>query len=152
MDQHRFVIRVTLEVLGSPKEHVEETLKNIVNKLKEEKDIKILDTKIYEAKQLENTFWSTFADIEFQTLTFSRILDICYDYMPSVIEILEPSTFEVPTQDFARILNDFLMKLHKYAMVLKKLQSENIFMMKELEKIGRSSGVPNPENDTNKED
>ena len=130
------VTRITVEVLGSPKEHVENALKLVIKKLKEEeKEIKVTKIEAYECKQMDNKLWNTFADIEFETKSLKKILEICYDYMPSTIEILDPAGLEMDTNDMSDLLNDFLTKMHKYSMVLKKLQTENIYMMKELEKI-----------------
>ena len=132
----KIISRITVEVLGSPKDHVEKALQQVIKKLREdEKGIKVLKVEEFECKQMDNKLWNTFADIEFETLELKRVLDVCYDYMPSTIEILEPAGLEIDTNDIADVFNDFLTHLHKYSMVLKKLQTENIYMMKELEKI-----------------
>src|SRR3989344_1281242 len=128
------ITRMTMEVIGAPKEHVEKALKEVLRKLKEEKEISVIKIEAYECQQMENKLWSTFADIEFKTETLKRVLDICYDYMPGNIEILEPAGIEMDCNDFANVITDFLVRLHKYAFVLKKLKTENIYMMKELEK------------------
>jgi hypothetical protein len=52
--------------------------------------------------------------------------------MPSTIEILEPAGMDIDCRDLADFMNDYLTKLHKYSMVLKKMQTENIYMMKKL--------------------
>ena len=132
----KIISRITVEVLGSPKDHVEKALQQVIKNLREdEKGIKVLKVEEFECKQMDNKLWNTFADIEFETFELKRVLDVCYDYMPSTIEILEPAGLEIDTNDIADVFNDFLTHLHKYSMVLKKLQTENIYMMKELEKI-----------------
>jgi len=128
------VARITVEILGSPKEHIEQTMVETIKKLHEEKNIKILKKDVYECQQMENKLWSTFADIEFETPELRRLQDVCYDYMPSTIEILEPAGMEIDCNEFADLLNDILTKLHKHNMVLQKLKTENIFLVKELEK------------------
>ena len=129
------VTRITVEVLGSPKDHVEKALQQVIVKLKEDQKIKVTKVEAFESKEMDNKLWSTFADIEFETKEFQKVLDICFDFMPSTVEILEPAGLEIDTNDIANLLNDMLTKLHKYSMVLTKLQGENIYMMKELEKI-----------------
>ena len=130
------VARITVEVLGSPKEHVEETLIQVLKKLKEEKNITIKEEKAYECAQMDNKLWSTFADVKFETTTLRRVQDICFDYMPSTLEILEPLKLEeVDCNEFSDLMNDMLTQLHKYMMVVNKLKLENTYMMKELEKI-----------------
>jgi hypothetical protein len=128
------IARITIEILGSPKEHIEQTMKEVIKKLNEEKNVKVLKKEVYECQQMENKLWNTFADIELETPELKRIQDICYDYMPSTIEILEPAGLEIDCNEFADLLNDILTKLHKHNVVLQKLKTENIFLVKELEK------------------
>ncbi|MSR86392.1 hypothetical protein EXS74_03275 [Candidatus Woesearchaeota archaeon] len=128
------VTRITVEVLGSPKEHVEKALRNVIEKLKADDNIKVTKVQMFECKQMDNKLWSTFADIEFESKELKIVLGICFDYMPSTVEILDPAGIEMDTNDVADLLNDMLTKLHKYSLVLTKLQTENIYMMKELEK------------------
>lgn len=123
---------MTLEVLGAPKEHVEETLRKILAKFKEEKGSVITDLKVFDCEEQDNKMWSTFADVSFDIENSKKLMDICFDYMPSSIEIIDPAGFEVDSALFGEGLNDMLANLHKYTMVIKKLQSENIFMMKKL--------------------
>ncbi len=129
------ISRITVEVLGSPKDHIEKAMQLVIKKIKEEPNLKVLKVEAFECKQMDNKLWNTFADIEFETKELKKVLEVCYDYMPSTIEILEPAGLEMDTNDIADVFNDFLTKMHKYSMVLKKLQTENIYMMKELEKI-----------------
>ena len=129
------VTRITVEILGSPKDHVEKALQQVITKIKEDQKIKVTNVQAFESKEMDNKLWSTFADIEFETKEFQKVLDICFDFMPSTVEILEPAGLEIDTNDIANLLNDMLTKLHKYSMVLTKLQGENIYMMKELEKV-----------------
>jgi len=136
------VSRITVEVLGGPQEHVEKAMLEVVKKIKEDKEVKVRVANVYECTQLENKLWSTFADIEFETRALKKVLDICYDYTPSVVEILEPAGLEVNTNEIAELLNDFLHRIHKYSMVLKKLQTENVFMVNELERIKNNVVVP----------
>jgi len=45
--------KLIIEIVGKPKEHIEETIKQISEKLKEEKKIKKLNEKINETKELK---------------------------------------------------------------------------------------------------
>ena len=130
----KIVVRITAEVLGAPKEHVDKTLQVVLDKLPTEEGVNVVASKKYETKEVEGNekLWSTFAEVEFEAESFKKVLDVCYDYMPSTIEILEPAGMDIDCRDLADFMNDYLTKLHKYSMVLKKLQTENIYMMKKL--------------------
>lgn len=131
----KIIARLILEILGAPKTHVEETLKLIVNKLAEEKEAKVLKKEIYEAQEQENTLWSAFAEVEIELKDIRQIAGICFDYMPSSIEILEPAGMETDFAEFSDMFNDLLAKLHKYDMLVKNFNAENILLKEKMEKM-----------------
>ena len=127
-------VRVIIEILGSPKEHVEEIINKVVKKIEtEEKDIKLLNGKSYEATEVKG-LWSTFAELELEFNKLYDLIGFSFDYMPSVIEILEPEKMNIEMGDVNELLNDLLAKLHNYDMVTKNLSAENILLKRQLEK------------------
>jgi len=127
-------VRVIIEILGSPKEHVEEIINKVVKKIEtEEKDIKLLNGKSYEATEVKG-LWSTFAELELEFNNLYDLIGFSFDYMPSVIEILEPEKIDIGMGDVNELLNDLLAKLHNYDMVTKNLSAENILLKRQLEK------------------
>ena len=128
----KIVVKLTMEVLGSPKEYVDKTLRHYLDKLKDEKELKLVSEKVHESIQQENKMWSTFAEVQCEVMGMKKLLDVCFDYLPSNVEIIEPAGMEVDLDQFADNLNDLLAIMHKYTMAIKKLQAENIYMMKKL--------------------
>ena len=137
-----FKVRMTVEVMGSPKDHIEAAMLSVIKQLKDDKELTIELANVYECTQMENTLWSTFADVEFSAKTLKKVLDVGYDYVPSTMEILEPVEMAVQMKDVEEFLNDFLARIHKFSAVLKKLQGENIYMLGELDRIKSSVRVP----------
>ncbi len=129
----KIIFRMTAEVIGSPKEYVEKTMKRVFEKLKDDDEVKVISTKEFDSQKMENEkFWSTFSEVEVEVNDFKKVLDVCYDYTPSSLEILEPAGLTLDSDDVGEFLNDFLARLHKYGAVMKKMQAENIYMMKKL--------------------
>jgi len=118
-------VRIIIEVAGSPKEHIEEVIKKIVEKIKNEKDILKYD--IFEA-QPKNEMFFTFTEMEINFKNFEETIGFCLDYFPSSIEILE-SNVDIKREELENTLNDLLAKLHEYDMILKNLKAE-LFMLK----------------------
>ena len=56
-------IKAIIEIMGKPKEHVEETMRKVIEELSKRKNIIIINKKVAKAKELE-TFFSTYADLE----------------------------------------------------------------------------------------
>tara|TARA_Y100000310_G_C20609438_1_gene777238 strand:+ start:1033 stop:1425 length:393 start_codon:yes stop_codon:yes gene_type:complete len=123
--------RVIIEIMGSPKEHVEKAMETVVDKFKKEDNVKVIKediSKIAEVKQ----FWSTFVEFEIEIENIARLFDICFDYMPSSIEILEPEKVDLESEYTTDLLNDLLAKLHRYDMLVKNLNAQNFVLKKKL--------------------
>lgn len=116
--------KIVIEILGHPKEHVEETMKIIIEKLKQEKDVKLLKETTYKAEQVEK-MWSTFSDLEIEVNDLQKLIGICFDYMPSSVEIIDPLKMSIETKSIEEMFNDLLAKLHKVDMALKNALAEN---------------------------
>lgn len=134
MEKQKIVVRIIMEVMGAPKQHIEETLKSLMEKMRTEKDIKVLRYKVFEAEELENKMWSTFAEIEIETEYLKRIWDLCFDYMPSSFEILKPEELKFDMKGLGETLNDLMARLHHYDMIIKNIQAENIVLKREKQK------------------
>ena len=107
---------IIVEILGKPADYVDEAIKKIVDTFAENKDIDILEKNIHKAKEIEHEdkkieIFSAFAEIEFLALNFSKLIEIIYDYMPSSIEIIEPSTMNIKIEDANALLNDLATRL-----------------------------------------
>lgn len=135
MKVQKVTARIILEVMGMPKEHVEQALKDVIKKLKDDGRVRLLNSKTYETEQIEE-FWSTFAEVEFEADDIKNVLDVCFDYQPSTLEIMEPAGIEVDTAYLASLFNDLLAKLHQYNAVIKNMEAEKMLMKIELEKLG----------------
>jgi hypothetical protein len=112
--------KAIIEVAGSPKEHIEEVIKKIVEQIKGEK--KILRYKIFEAQQKEKLFF-TFTEMEINFNNFEELIGFCLDYFPSSIEILD-GNIDIKREEVENVVNDLLAKLHEYDMNLKNLKAE----------------------------
>lgn len=125
-------IRIIIEILGSPKEHVQKIMSDVLGELSK-REIKILQKNIGEAEKVDK-FYSSFAEVEFEVAGMNKLIDICFDFMPSVVEILEPLEMRLQSKAIEELLNDLLAKLHKQSMVMRNMHAENVLMKKQLEK------------------
>lgn len=138
--------RVIIEVVGAPRDHVEATLKNVVDKIKEEKELNLLNSELFEAKevQLENIpqkIWSAFSEIDISVDNINRIIGFCFDFMPSSIDIIEPAELNLNAGEMSDMLNDLLAGLHKYDLFLKNIHAQNILFKKEIDELKKVQGV-----------
>jgi len=126
--------RIVIELAGLPKEHIEEVMKKIIDKIKE--GFEVSKSEIFESVELKDKmagFWSVFSELEIKFEDINAITIFCFEYMPSSMEIIEPEELRFKSTEVAGFLNDVLARLHEYDMVVKNLQAENIVMKKKQE-------------------
>lgn len=131
MEEQKIILKMIVEIVGTPKEHVDATLKKVVEKLKGE--FKVHKEEIYEAENVEK-FWSAFTEVELELNNIDQLVELCFSYMPSSIEIIEPIEFKIKVNDINNLLNDLMAKLHQNDMIIKNLVAENTLIKRELGK------------------
>jgi len=122
--------RIIIEVLGKPKEHVEEALKNFVAKIKQNQDMEVLVEHFADAKEQDDKLFSTFVELEMKFKNLLTLIGFCFDYMPSSVEIIEPQQLTMKYNEITDMINDLQAKLHNLDMAVKQLRSENNFLKK----------------------
>ena len=155
----RILTRIIIEIVGKPKEHVEKTLRVVIDKIKEQQDIKIVEEKLFDAEKQEEMF-STFAELGILFKNMETLVGFCFDFMPSSVEILDPEKLSFKSNNFAGLINDLLTRLHQISLRVvqnnaeKKILKKNMLNMlkntvmillsikgMQLEQLSKSSGV-----------
>ncbi len=134
LEQGYLRINTVIEIVGAPKEHVEDTLRMVLKKLREEKGVDVLGGKVHEPKP-QGPFFSTFADLEVLVKDFATLINVCFNYMPSSIEIVEPAQFRLSPLNVSDLFNDLLGRLHEVDMRLKNTNAANILLDKNLNNL-----------------
>jgi|TARA_B100001971_G_C18053922_1_gene464303 hypothetical protein len=131
--------RTILEVLGKPKAHVEKTIRMLVEEIKENSDISILNEKFEPPKKLEKSLFSTYVEIEMVAKGMDTLVGFCFDYMPSSIDIEKPAELLLKNSDISAVFNDLQAKLHQVDMVAKQLRAESTFLKNNLNNMLRNN-------------
>ncbi len=156
----QILARAIIEIAGKPKEHVEKTLDVVIQKIKENQGIKIVEHKKFDVEQKEGIF-TGFQEAGLLFRDPSALFGFCFDFMPSSIEILEPEEFKVKANDLAGLVNDLLAKLHEVTAASANIKFENNILKRDmvsvikniilillsakefsLEELSKTSGVP----------
>lgn len=129
---------LVIEVLGRPAEHVASALEQLVERLGKEPEIQIVNKRFYKPKEAEKTkgMFFAFVDIEVKTRTISRLAEICFAYMPSSVEIVQPYELKMTLNDANAILNLLVARLHNYDAIAKSLTIENTILQNQLRQAG----------------
>ena len=120
-----------IEMLGKPKEHIEKTLKGYISTLKKDKKVEILKEEYAEPeKDKDSKLYTIFVELEVLINGLAKVVDFCFDYLPSSVEILDPTSVEYQSHNFSSLLNDLQARLHKIDMALKNSNQENTILKK----------------------
>ncbi len=123
----RILARVIIEMLGGPKEHIDSTMKKYVQKLKADKDLKISREEIAESTP-QGKLFSAFAELDIWFNSPVKLIDFCFDSMPSSVEIIEPDKINFSAGLLSDTLNDLQAKIHRNDMIIKTLRAKNLLL------------------------
>ena len=130
--------KAVIELLGAPKEYIQETIKAYITKIVKEKDLKIAQSHVAEVEPKEKLF-ATFAELEIIFKNPQKLIDFCFDYMPSSLEIIEPEQLTFASRVMTNLLNDMQGRLHTIDMRLKNIIAENQILSKNAHLILRNN-------------
>lgn len=146
-------IRLIIEILGKPKDHVLLTMKNLIAQLEKEKGVTLTQQTVHEPRLVKDSkeLYTTFAEIEAQFESVNVFFGIIFAYMPSNIEIISPSSMKMTNEEVGTIGNTLIGRLHLYESVTKKLVSDRDILMNKLKSMGvsfqqNSPAQPAPQN------
>src|SRR3989344_1962005 len=116
----KIVAKIIMEMLGAPKEHVDDTMKLVMDKMSKDDKFKVIINKVFPSEEINDKkltgnknvkFFSTFAEAELEFKQIEDLLGFCFDYMPSSVEILHPDGLKLSLSNMNNMINDFTIKL-----------------------------------------
>ncbi len=140
---------LVIEVLGKPADYIEKALGLAIDKLAKEKKVELIERKVHKSRLAEKAkeakeekekqekpktkVFSTFAEIEILAANMAKLVELIFDYMPSSVEIIEPTNIVFKLEDANALLNDLSARLHQYDALSKRLRLERQILIKRLE-------------------
>ena len=131
--------KVILEVLGKPKDHVQKTIKLLVEKIKEDPDISILHETYAKVEPKEKSLFTTYVELEMVLKNIPTLIGFCFDFMPSSVDIDKPEELTLKNREISSIVNELQAKLHTVDMVAKSLRAERDLLKKNLNTMMQNS-------------
>jgi len=132
-EQTHIRCKIIIEVLGKPKEHVEQALKSYVDKIKNDPELIVLNVEFSNAQEKEK-LWAIFSELDIVIKGIPKLIAFCFDYMPSSVEILKPEEFSMRKSTVENLINDLQARLHDVDMIVKQQKNENEFLKQNLNK------------------
>jgi predicted transcriptional regulator len=122
IEEGQVLVRTIIEMLGAPKDHIVATMKNYVEAQKSSDKFEIIKEYFSEPEETEKDgqkLFTTYTELEIWFKDITKLVEFCFDALPSSIEILEPSKVAFQSMELSGLLNDLQAKLHKLDMALK---------------------------------
>ena len=126
--------RTIIEVLGKPKEHVENAIREYVEHIKQDSELVILSEDYSEIKE-QGKLWSKFVELDLVVKGTLKLISFCFEYMPSSLEILKPEHLIMTNPELSNFLNDLQARLHGVDMIVKQLKAENDFLRQNMNAV-----------------
>ena len=133
-EEKKIHVLITFEMVGKPKEHVEETLQTYTKKLEEDPNVVLINSDIEEAVELEDEkgFFSAFSEVEMLLPNMESLTSICVNLMPASIEILGPDSFTFEAREIMNWENDLLARLHEISQTLRAERQKTAYLAKNM--------------------
>ncbi|MBN1377582.1 hypothetical protein JW949_04610 [Candidatus Woesearchaeota archaeon] len=133
-------VHMIFEMIGSPKEHIEKTLKAYMEDIKVDSEIEFLKENYAEAEPHDEKekLWSTFVEVDMLVKSLEKLTWLCINFMPASIEITEPKEFKLKDKEVTDWFNDLMAKLHEVSLVTKNMNSENRQLKKNINALIRN--------------
>lgn len=124
MGEQKITSIMIIEVAGRPPEYLTNSMKLHIDKLNNIKGVSLNSSKISEPTLIESEkdLYSCFAEVEIDTENLAKLMDLIFDFMPSSVEIIEPTNLDLNCQEATMFANDLAGRLHRYDEVAKIAQ------------------------------
>jgi len=123
VSEGQVLARIIIEMLGAPKEHIEATIRSYVEKLNEDKEIEIIKEEFSSTKE-QGKFFAVFVELEIWFKNVSKLVEFCFDAMPSSVEIIEPTELRFEAGELSGLINDLQARIHQVDLIVKELNAK----------------------------
>ena len=134
-------INMIFEMIGNPKEYIENTLKDYMANIKTDSDIKVLEEDYGQAEEIDKGLFSTFVEANILVKDLNKLTWLCFNFTPASIEILEPNSYTFGARDIQNWINDILAKLHEVGAISKQIASQNKLMVNNFNRLLKNAMI-----------
>jgi hypothetical protein len=141
-----------VEMMGRPQEHLQKAAEELIATMAKEKGIRITSKVLHELKKVENKdqqgkvipvsaenqLYSTFAEIELECEDVLSLMSICFKYLPSHVEIIEPESMVMNNFELATMFNELITKMHNYDAIAKTALMQNQILAKKFQDMQKT--------------
>jgi hypothetical protein len=149
LDKGYVHINTMFEIIGNPKEHVEKSMKLLLETIKQNKEILITKEEYGKPEETSDGLWGTFCEAEMLVKDRNTIGWIAFNYVPASMEIIAPEKITFKDKEMTDFIGDLLAQLHETNQKQISLNSVNHVMLKNINALMRNAILIAINNNTN---
>jgi hypothetical protein len=144
-----------VEMMGKPPEHLTKSIEKHIGVLNDVRDAIVHSIEVSVPKEVPvpeglniprgEKLFSAFAEADFEVETMARLTQIMFDFMPSSVEIIEPSIIKIASTDATDLMNNISGRLHRYDEIAKTAGMKIKQLNSQLEKANQIIDEKNQE-------
>ena len=101
-----FHASIMIEVQGNDKAHIKDALETMVDRLKKEPGLQVVESNFSDIKEFDKTMFSYSVELSFIAHDYGVMIRVALLYSPSYVEIHEPKEIKIPVGEAQNILVD----------------------------------------------
>jgi hypothetical protein len=123
-----------IEMMGRPKEHISSQIREHIGLMDKVKGLEVIKKDFSEPKKIDdkNNLYTCFCEVEIECINFIQLYELVLDFMPSSIEVLDPSKLNFTIDEATSVLNNLSGRLHRYDDVVKIMKNREHKLMEDL--------------------
>jgi len=130
---------IIFEIVGKPKEHIENTLKAYIENIKQDEELHIVNEEFESAEEMEEGVFGAVAELEIILPNIEKLNWLCINFSPASVEILEPDKKTITQKEIGDWTNDLLSRLHEIGMIQKNLKGQFDVLVKNFNAMTRNA-------------
>lgn len=124
--------KAIIDIAGKPVSAVQKALDRVEENLEKHELFEILEIAKAEPEEQENGLFTAFIDLEIEVKTPRSLMNFVVEYLPSSIEITNPSTLKISNEEITDVLNDMVHFQIKNVNENHRLKVHNDILQKKL--------------------
>ena len=131
----KVVLKAIIDLAGKPEEAVLKALDEVEKRVGEEESFELVEVAKAEPELQEGGLYTAFLDLEIKCNSPRDAMKFIVEYLPTSIEIIEPSVLKVSSEELSDVLNDMARFQIRNVNENHKLKVYNYNLKKELEAL-----------------
>lgn len=133
----KIILKAIIDIAGKPESAVSQAIDKTEEKIENFKGAKVLEVAKAEPELNENTngMYTAFLDLEIEFDTPRIAMQFIVEYLPTSIEIIEPSKLKISSEEFSDVLNDMVRFQIKNVNENHNLKVHNYNLQKQIEQL-----------------